>query len=477
MKYELNPHKHVKIWLSTKPDVFMNQINQLRLIKMCVTNRNDNIYLVYAESLLSPNAQAELKKFCWKHEIIPKSLEQDVLPYCEGPEETNLMAIVQQEIHALGRGGNVASASDVMRWLKPIYSLGIYSDFDVKVNTKNLPDVIVVDAPIITAIGSTLLPIDKFEAISLNNEVLAVVGDDAKALEQIKSIQRAIHEVYQDNKHYLDYGKRLVRDMNIAFLGPVVSKNFNAPKINQIIQQMPEFQAAAMLASHQKSTPIELREQIANGVFTQALNLGQYLSQFREMHQKVINDPNTHPKLRSQYEQMATMTDKEYIAKLESDFNHRLLSVSVTHSTGPVAIAMGLFDDAALPSNKLDQIKPYALSSYGLDEAFHSENRNGFHTDENDPKVQDKIHGEMGSLGDAAWTPSGADALEKKENQMNNAAHQMQQSFKKHLKPNHEPLIKANDVFIEFKEIAVETIRLSKISPPNTSPGKSPLKP
>ena len=43
MPYELNPHRHVKIWLSKKPDIFLNQENQLRLVRIRAQNPDDVI--------------------------------------------------------------------------------------------------------------------------------------------------------------------------------------------------------------------------------------------------------------------------------------------------------------------------------------------------------------------------------------------------------------------------------------------------
>jgi glucosyltransferase Lgt1/2/3 len=39
--YRYNPHQQVKIWLSKYPDVFLNPENQLRFVKIRVTNPHE----------------------------------------------------------------------------------------------------------------------------------------------------------------------------------------------------------------------------------------------------------------------------------------------------------------------------------------------------------------------------------------------------------------------------------------------------
>ncbi|MDX2346384.1 MAG: glycosyltransferase family 88 protein, partial [Legionella sp.] len=121
MTYTFNPHRHVKIWLSKDEDVFLNQENQLRLVRMRHKNPNDEIQLLYAEKLLSSNAITALNAFCEKHNIQPVSIEAHILPNCLDTEsEQNLIGLYQREVNALNAGGNVAAASDILRWMSPV---------------------------------------------------------------------------------------------------------------------------------------------------------------------------------------------------------------------------------------------------------------------------------------------------------------------------------------------------------------------
>ena len=66
MPYKFNPHNHVKIWLSTKKDSFLNYENQLRLGAMRTKNPDDTINLAYSQSQLSDEAHNELFAYCDK---------------------------------------------------------------------------------------------------------------------------------------------------------------------------------------------------------------------------------------------------------------------------------------------------------------------------------------------------------------------------------------------------------------------------
>jgi len=101
-------------------------------------------------------------------------MEEDVIPFCLDAEEKNLITIYEQELAEMHDGGNLASASDIVRWLKPVYSRGIYSDFDTNITTKTLDAKIIVEAPILANIGSVKytfagLPTNDLESIALNN--------------------------------------------------------------------------------------------------------------------------------------------------------------------------------------------------------------------------------------------------------------------------------------------------------------------
>jgi len=193
MAYNFNPHRHVKIWLSKDKDIFLNLENRVRLVKMRDINPADEIYFVYDSSLLSPKALKELESFCAKYGIIAKDVQKDVIPQDNSEEERKLIEIYQDEISHLEDGGNPAVGSDILRWLKPVYELGTYTDFDVHVDTRKLPETISVEKPLLFSLGSYAVKSD-VESICINNDTIAVV-DSQEALSDIQKIQKFIYAI------------------------------------------------------------------------------------------------------------------------------------------------------------------------------------------------------------------------------------------------------------------------------------------
>jgi len=154
-RYNYNPHRHVKIWLSKKENVFLNIENQMRLIKIAKKNATDKIYFIYDSKLLTETAITQLEAFCKKRgNIIPKDVTKDIIPACQTTEEKNLLTIYEDEITHLDKGGNLAVCSDILRWLEPVYTLGTYSDFDVDIDTTTLPANLSVNTCLLLNLGS-----------------------------------------------------------------------------------------------------------------------------------------------------------------------------------------------------------------------------------------------------------------------------------------------------------------------------------
>ena len=207
-RYEFNPHRHIKIWLSNDPNVFMNVENQLRLLKMRAACPGDAIRLVYDSHLLSEQAQAELFKFCSKNKIEALNV-RDIMHEClADPQESALLRIYEDEITHLDAGGNLAAASDILRWLKPLCRLGIYSDLDVHVTTKELAPAIEVFGDVIIPSGTYKLFGDE-ECLVANNNAILVANIDS---EKIKSIQKYMLTSCQPKrtKQYLLYAFQVI---------------------------------------------------------------------------------------------------------------------------------------------------------------------------------------------------------------------------------------------------------------------------
>ena len=88
----------------------------------------------------------QLNLFCNKYTIIPKDVQALIREHFT-LDERKLIGIYNDEITHLDNGRNLAMASDILRWLKSVYILGTYSDFDVHVDTSMLQARIFVNKP------------------------------------------------------------------------------------------------------------------------------------------------------------------------------------------------------------------------------------------------------------------------------------------------------------------------------------------
>lgn len=185
----LNPHRHVKIWLSTNPYVFMTRVNQARMMLMRAMNPKDEISLVYESRLLMPAAAKALKDFCAQLNIQAKDAKTLLQKHrFEGIDKT-LIALYEDNINNFERGGNPGAASDILRVLEPVWKLGIYSDMDVLVNTASLPARMEVQRDILMTIRYTDNQGEKLA--HLNTDIFAVL-DTPGARAQLRKIHQAI---------------------------------------------------------------------------------------------------------------------------------------------------------------------------------------------------------------------------------------------------------------------------------------------
>ena len=165
-------------------------------------NKGDDIHFMFDSAFLSEKAIGEMNHFCIKHHIILKDIRTEIIPACTTLEEQTLIRLYEDEVQHLDEGGNLAVASDLLRWVKPVYELGTYSDFDTKIDTRKLAKAIQVDSPLLLNIGSILvqsgqaletITYPSHEEIALNTDIIAIV-DPEKAQENIVELQRFIIE-------------------------------------------------------------------------------------------------------------------------------------------------------------------------------------------------------------------------------------------------------------------------------------------
>ena len=467
MIYELDPSLIVRIWFSKNPNKAINFENKQRLINLRSENPDITISLVYAKKLLSENAVAELLTFCRKHKITLISMEEDVIPYCLDKEEKNLVAIYEQEIESIHDGGNLAAASDIVRWLKPIYSRGIYSDFDTKIHRVTHKEKITVEAPILLNIGSVDLPItaigltqkSDFELITLNNDILAVIGDDDQTHEIIKRIQCAIYNTYQYPESYsqlfyqlgVDLSRYLCQDMHF---GTVEGFKVASAYLNEHTDAILADQLFKMGAN-----PISIRQQLLNenrlgdiafcrrqlgliapGSFSDSDSDDDWGDDWDDDWDEDVKKAYL-DFLSKQYGRQANETDIK--AEQEAQFK-KLYIASVTHASGPGRVMFSLFGNAGLPLSDIDKkVMPYSFLHYKkLSSLFFSPNGYAAHTPFDVFLKQNAEH-KIGVSHDLSWTEEGEKKIVEREKDV--AAVTLQRFFRAH-KTDHSALHHSSSV-------------------------------
>ncbi|AOW98560.1 hypothetical protein BJP34_03055 [Moorena producens PAL-8-15-08-1] len=203
--YNLRVFDTVSIWFSTQPDQWI-RANDKELIKeraQKAEQKGGKTSLVYSGNMLNEQAQTDLNEYCRKNKI--QAIDFDKLSLKNmNKDDIKLYKLAKLELnYSNQRGGNVAAASDLVRWITPIISEGIYIDIDIKPNFDEAPNEateskkLKVNSPILFNMGSTIddHPSQRnllLEKVGINTDMIGVCdqinGDEAqKLLKAIKS--------------------------------------------------------------------------------------------------------------------------------------------------------------------------------------------------------------------------------------------------------------------------------------------------
>lgn len=360
MAYTYDPHRHVKIWLSKDRDSFLNLENQLRMINMRQLNPTDAISFVFDSRLLSNAALNNLQAFCKRYHLSPVDLSKDVFPKCQQDAEKKLIALYQTEIDNLGQGGNLGAASDILRWLSPIYQLGTYTDCDVVVNTRDLPPTVEVKKPLLLSLGSHTLPVDfnsPLEQAFVNNNMIAVVDSNA-ALEEISRIQTMIIESCSRQNEDITqtamaaWMLQKYNEYDEKNLAPLLSYDSNYPYCQELLRLIPGKTMHEIRLEIAEQSNRDMASEETAAVFTV----------FNEILKTRLTSNGSNP-----------LVDKEFSTAV-SLHRFQLLKISVTHTSGPGKMAESLWGKGLYTRDEVDElIAPYAFSSYPeLDICFHT---------------------------------------------------------------------------------------------------------
>ncbi|CAM2883979.1 glycosyltransferase family 88 protein [Legionella worsleiensis] len=408
--YQYDPHAHVKIWLSMKPDNFMNTENQMRLITMRENNPADSISLVYDSSLLNEQAINSLNLFCAEHRITPVDAHQFATNLNSEHEHT-LYELYRDEITHFNEGGNPALASDILRWLSPVYTRGTYTDFDVPVDTAKLPKKMDVQAPLLLNIGS--LRIRNKDIILSNNDYIAI-ADPLAAQNDINKIQQGMIDVLRHyttdfiektaeefgknsflNKYFINFMKNrsesiyIARSKNIFSGGKEPSSRQLRQYINEIMNDSEQFINFNKISDQETRESVLLR--LRNELKSQ---IGFFKWFFFRNEYKEINAA-------------LQKTDSQLLDYLMKKERTLYLKSIVVCTTGPIAIAKFLFNNYVFHSNDFNHtVQPYSFNHYGLKKAFQSLNSIPMSTSL--WGMMTFLGTEDGTLNDSSWLETGA---------------------------------------------------------------------
>lgn len=191
-KYNLNTTNWVKIWFSTDPSHFIaKKIERIetKMTEMVIENEHLNFTVIYSSAILNnsgKNALIHTKKQ-FTHFPNLSFLDIDSPEFraeLQNKREWALYTIALKELANLGRGGNPAAASDIIRILTPCSRKGIYADFDVPLKKETIEEVISVNSPILFPIART----------RYCNDIIAIVPNIPSPL--LDTIQQNILDGY-----------------------------------------------------------------------------------------------------------------------------------------------------------------------------------------------------------------------------------------------------------------------------------------
>lgn len=383
----------------------MNLENQIRLIKMRETNPHDRIHLIYDASLLTSKSIEELMIFCKEHFILTIDANE-FKNQLKSDNERQLFHFYQDEIQHLNEGGNLAVASDILRWLSPVYVLGTYSDFDYPIDTSTLPNQIEVAAPLLLNIGS--LKLGKQEFTFVNNDYIAVVNDIA-GQEEINRVQQGIIDIL--TQYHTDFLDQIEQKLKGTFLNRLVlksmknrSETFYIMKSREISQTLSSRNIRHYIRQIMSDTTAfidfnrlygeESREEIIQKL---RANLRKQLHPIKYLFFK---------KEYIESREILKQKDEDFLTSLmKKELNLYLKSIIVC-TTGPLKISKAMFNGYLFDvSEFLKRIKPFSFNTYKLQKAFQSQNSIPLH--ENALGMLLFLGKGEGELNDSSWLDSG----------------------------------------------------------------------
>lgn len=320
--------------------------------------------------------------------------------------------------------------------------MGTYTDFDVAVDTRGIPDTITVERPLLLGLGSTVLK-KHIESIYINNDTVAVV-DPAAALVDIEKMQRTILANLSPYTHAFEDFLTATKKIFEQVVHPLL-----VPGMMEQDQTLGVIKGISAIYNPQKSTR-ELRYQVQkmtldNMSFSRVVIpfalLGESDTSIKARAAGLLREQIksqlgwipwllTSKESYAQTQAIAALTDdEEFLTKLREEFQRSRLQNIVVQTSGPGALLLSLFEKQyATPSEIDTDIAPSSFQHYGLNTVFKSANTIELHTPQ--AKSMKTMNSGVGEINDLSWLQEGQQAIQVREKKIEQAATTMQRFFR-----------------------------------------------
>lgn len=421
--YNFITKRHVKIWLGP-----LTLQNELRLRNLRAINPDCDLFLIYDSRILSASEDGFVQVLCKELHIKVLNVVQDILPHCTTAMELNLTNDYHQAIQPTEQGGNLAAASDILRWLSPVYTLGTYSDMDVLIDASRLPRVIDVSRPLLFNFGS--LNSCDTEYLVVNNDIVAVV-DPVSAGPLIKKIQKAIHN---GCRHYS------VDEDPFS----VIQEQFNS------LPRHPNSSAPGF----SMSSPLSINPDLVT--IAKGKSIAQTRAEIIRITANSTNYCEYYPWKCLFYSMNPLSSDSSLNSKIK-EHRYALLGDSVIYTSGPGATLIAFSEYRCYPGDYFMKEKvPYALEHYGLDQHFQTRNGLPLHSG-----IM-ALYRMGGKTNDLSWLEEGRKAIKDHENAVSKLSSYINVSFESCIDPIENGEIGASRMIIP-PHMAAELGKLAQL--------------
>ena len=476
--YQFNTQNHLRIWFSGKKDVFLNDENQLRMVRFRQKNPRANMTFVYSSKMLSAEAHEKLKRFCTLHNFTPLDFDTTLPTECVDQVDKDMYRIAKTERDAYMKeeGGNLAAASDLTRLITPLLVRGTYSDFDTNIEAGSLPEIQEIVAPILLNIGSIKQLVRGFipnESPLINNDIIGVstrAGQiDPAAKDLLQRVQKTVIKVYADGAV-----ESLKRALTIPFASArsTLLQYYTMGFFSNLFKEHPDISITDFRLFLDKSTQnifssfrliqtgdlLKVIRWLASGLqykLISALNNhanDDFPIDFSPEEQDLIkrayaNDlklclkqkidllsyinPEQVPLLTASYQKLKTIDDPDECYRLSqlsvTGTRNILLQESVTVFSGPLLLARSLMQGR----------QPFSYQEMSFDGNHLFEHFNSGQSVKLGTSIkvmQDKFNKDPSRACDISWLSAGQEKIQHREDKMQHAAKTIQHAWKIHRK-------------------------------------------